>query len=369
MARRPAGAGGLRRRGDAWQSTARDPRTGKQLWRTWPTSMTQRQIERAHHAWVAEVVGGRAADRSATVAGFLDRWLAVVGPTMTPSNLAKRTSNVRTIARYIGAKRLADLTTLDVLELLAALGETRQPATVRAIRGTLALACRDAVAWGVLPTNPVSAARSPRVAAVERPVPTTEQVRLLVATEPDPMWRLLWTVLATTGMRQGEARVLRWRDVADDAVTVSRTMAKDQRGSEVIGATTKTRRARRVGMTPQLAAELRSWRQHCASVGLDLVRPDAPLFPGRSQRTGVISATSLRTAWEAARVRAGMDDGVTPHAIRHWVASSLMAAGVAPQRVAATLGHSIEEVTRRYGVHSAPDAALDVVALIPALHA
>lgn len=370
MARRPSGAGGLRKRGDAWQSTARDPRTGRQQWRTWPKSMTERQVGRAHAAWVAEVVGGRAADRSATVAGFLDRWLAVAGPAMTPTTRGKHAWAVRRLNAEIGAMRLADLSTLDVLELLERLSAELAPATLRALRGTLGKACRAAVAWRLLPVNPVSAAEMRRVQQEERATPTTKQVQALVTGEQDPMWRCYWAVLAHTGARPGEALTLRWADVDIDArvITVARTLTANERGTLVVGNTTKTRRARRVAMGDDLAAELRSWRQHCATVGLDLVRPAAPLFPGRGA-TGIVSVTSMQRAWAKARDRSGMDQEVTPHAVRHWVASTLMAQGVAPQLIATTLGHSIAEVQRRYGVHAPVDAALSVVQLLPSLRA
>ncbi len=333
--------------------------------------MTQRQVERAHPAWVAEVVGGRAADRSASVAGFLDRWIAVAGPAMTPTTLAHHRYGVRRIGGQIGAMRLADLTTLDVLEMLESLAaEGLGTSTLRSIRGTLGKACKAAVAWGVLPVNPVAAATTRRVTHAERETPTTAQVQALVSGEQDPMWRCLWAVLAHTGMRPGEALVLRWQDVDMEqrSITVARTLTADANGTLVVGDTTKTRRTRRISMADGLAAELRSWRAHCAGVGLDLVRPAAPLFPGRG-RTGIVSVGTMRKAWAAARLRAGMHDDVTPHAVRHWVASTLMAQGVAPQLIAATLGHSIAEVQRRYGVHAPVDAALSVLHQLPSLRA
>ncbi len=55
MTRRPQGAGGLRERNGRWQSSTRDPRNGKTLWRTWPHGTTRRQAEKLHTEWLAEV--------------------------------------------------------------------------------------------------------------------------------------------------------------------------------------------------------------------------------------------------------------------------------------------------------------------------
>jgi len=75
--RRPQGAGGIRERNGRWQSSTRDPRTGRTLWRTWPHGTTRRQAEQLHREWLAEVGQRRPADRTLTVAGYLASWLDV----------------------------------------------------------------------------------------------------------------------------------------------------------------------------------------------------------------------------------------------------------------------------------------------------
>lgn len=370
MSKRPAGSGGLRKRGATWQSTARDPRTGKQMWRTWPATMAKRQVERAHAEWVAEVAGGRAADRSLTVEAFLRRWLLVAGAQMTPTTRSRHRTNVELLCAEMGTMRLADVTTLDVLEVLARLGVGRAPSTVRIIRGTLGKACKAAVAWKLLPSNPVSAATLLQPPAEERAVPTPEQMRALVTGEADPMRRCLWALLCHTGARIGEVLVLRWADIDIDAraITIAKTLTVGDDGRPTVGRTTKTKRGRRVGMTEDLAVELRAWRQCCASVGLDLVRPTAHLFAGRAA-SGLIDRSTARDWWAQARDRVGMDPTITPHAVRHAVASLLTASGTSPSLTALTLGHSVTEVITRYGVHAPVDQVLQVVNRLPALHA
>lgn len=371
MAKRPAGTGGLRRRGGSWQSTARDPRTGKQQWHSWPRSMSQREVERAHAEWVAEVVGGRAGDRRMTVGAFLDRWLATMEPQMYPSTVHRRRHDVAVLKEHLGSIRLADFNTLDVIDLLEAFNaQGLSPSTIKSRRTTLGMAMRDSVAWGLRPTNPVSAARSRRHVRPLREVPTTEQMRKLLQLEQDPMWHLLWATLAGTGMRPGEALALRFGDIDLDAraVIVRRTMTRDFSGQVIVGTTTKTKKPRRVSISDHLADEVRAWRAHCASIGLDRARPEAQVFPGWG-KSGVVSQTVMNRAWHEVSKAAGMDDKVTPHAVRHWVASSLMLESVPPQLIATSLGMSITEVTQRYGVHAPPERVLDVVHHLPALHA
>lgn len=63
----------------------------------------------------------------------------------------------------------------------------------------------------------------------------------------------------------------------------------------------------------------------------------------------------IRKGWKLARLRAGLDDKVTPHTLRHTAASWMVQAGVPLYDVARWLGHaSIKQVQSTYG-HLAPD--------------
>ena len=116
--RRPQGSGGLRRRGAAWQSTATDPRTGKTRYRSWPGTMSVRQVQLAHAEWVADVRNRRAGDRQLTVGQFLERWLER-RPDMSGSTYNRHKTCIKTMAREIGSVKLAELDGLLVAEMLA----------------------------------------------------------------------------------------------------------------------------------------------------------------------------------------------------------------------------------------------------------
>lgn len=65
---------------------------------------------------------------------------------------------------------------------------------------------------------------------------------------------------------------------------------------------------------------------------------------------------SIRSAWRAARAKAGLDDEVQPYSLRHTVARWLRKEGVPAWEVAAQLGHSMSQhsMTERYAPYS-PD--------------
>jgi integrase len=92
-----------------------------------------------------------------------------------------------------------------------------------------------------------------------------------------------WRLLATTGMRRGEALALRWRDLDVDAgrLSVRRSVGvvktKGQ-GEQLLEGPTKSTRPRVVDLDPQTVAALRSWRVARAGLDLRLAREDALIF-------------------------------------------------------------------------------------------
>lgn len=360
--RRPQGTGGLRQRGTRWQSSVVDPLTGKARWRSWPAGMSKREIRDAHNEWVAEVSSGRAGDRSQTLAGYLARWLAQRAADMEPATHTRHAANVAIASRHAGALRLVELDPLTVTEILGSAtrknGKPLSAASRRSLRATLSVALGDAVTWRLIPANPVAAARLPRTIPTERPVPTADQVREMIATETDPQWRIAWQILWGTGCRSGEMLALHWSDVdiPGRSILVRRTMTNDGR----LGHATKTRRTRRVGIGDDLADALRAWRSTMASVGLDMVRPDRPLFPSAASRSGIVRHETLGRRFGMALDRIGADPAITPHAVRHAVASELVRRHPV-QLVADQLGMSIGMVERLYGSHAPVDEAMAIM--------
>jgi hypothetical protein len=82
------------------------------------------------------------------------------------------------------------------------------PSSVRRIHAALHKALADAVRWGYLSDNPADAADPPKLRALapkEMTTWTAQELRsFLDCAHDDPLYPL-WFVLATTGMRRGEA--------------------------------------------------------------------------------------------------------------------------------------------------------------------
>ena len=140
------------------------------------------------------------------------------------------------------------------------------------------------------------------------------------------LWAL-WTVLAGTGMRRGEALGLTWGDVDLEA-----------RMLRVRRATTKTAAgARTVPIVRDVHAALETLR---ATPGIDAA-PDAAVFP--------IETRHLARSFAAVRPR---KSGLTPHSLRHRAATRMLEAGAPVHVVAEVLGHADPAVTLRTYAHA-----------------
>jgi integrase len=142
-------------------------------------------------------------------------------------------------------------------------------------------------------------------------------------------------VLALTGLRFGELRGLRVRDLVDvpyPGLVVKRSIPQSGRTGAVIErATTKSGRSRLVPLSDRVRPVVESWAE-----GRE---PDDLLFP--APEGGYLHAQNWRRAvhWSTTGL------GRRPHDLRHTAASLWIAAGVDIKTVSAWLGHSTAKLT------------------------
>ena len=142
-------------------------------------------------------------------------------------------------------------------------------------------------------------------------------------------------VLALTGIRFGELRGLRVRDLVDvpyPGLVVKRSIPQSGRTGAVIErATTKSGRSRLVPLTERVRPVVESWAEGR--------QPDDLLFP--APEGGYLHAQNWRRAvrWTTTGL------GRRPHDLRHTAASLWIAAGVDIKTVSSWLGHSTAKLT------------------------
>jgi integrase len=176
----------------------------------------------------------------------------------------------------------------------------------------------------------------------------------------------LWVVLATTGMRRGEALGLRWSDLALDAGRARVVQTIVQTRSVVSVGEPKTARGRRslaldAGTILVLREHRRRMLEERLLVGPDFVdhglvfhEPD-----GTCHRPDAISARFLRRVAEYGLPR------LTLHGLRHTWATLALERGIHPRVVQERLGHSTIAITLGIYSHVSPtlhDEAAQLIA-------
>jgi integrase len=306
-----------------------------------------------------------------TLDDYLDEWFALQRTRLEPTSW----HNYRTMARIylrpaLGATPLADLTTrqldLHYVRLLEDGGRTGGPLARRTVAYTHAIlhkALGDAVAAGLLDTNPADRAEVPRVDPRFDDAPRrlrtwdAEQVASFIRHPQDPELHDLWRVALGTGMRRGELLGLRWEDLDLDVPQLRVAAALTSAGGQLRLKRTKTRRVRTLHLDPDTAEVLaRQPRRAPAPHPLVFTRSD-----GRPWRPEVVT-DRWRRQWPRLRL-----PFIRLHDTRHTHASLLLQAGVPIKVVSERLGHSRVAMTLDVYAHVLPAADRAAAEVIGAL--
>jgi integrase len=207
-----------------------------------------------------------------------------------------------------------------------------------ALRSGLKLARRK----GWLETDPMIDMKPPAEAPPSETVKcaTKEDVAVILAASEEP-WRTLWLVMAKTGVRPGESRGLRWENVDLN----KKSAHIKESGPEETGST-KTRKNRTVHLQDEVVKALR-------------VIHDEQGGPA----TGLIFPMALHQSNANKHFRKVAPKGLTPHSIRHGVATRMLDDGVPVHVAASVLGHSAAVLLATYA-HSKDDAEAAALAAL-----
>ena len=220
--------------------------------------------------------------------------------------------------------------------------------TVRNIAGVLSSAFARGIKWGVVPSNPVSQSEPPVPRRRSGMALSPAQQKLLIDSATG-CWCLpvFLELSAATGARRGEVLALRWSDIEDGAVSISRSLSQTRAG--LAFKETKNQSSRFVALpnsaVKALADHRKAQRALLEQFGstyrteLDLIfaEPDgAPLKPN-----SISSAVSALFK----RLKIPKPKGASLHLFRHSHGSHLLAAGMELPAVSERLGHSSVMVT------------------------
>jgi integrase len=254
------------------------------------------------------------------------------------------------IAPYLEKVQLAELSAEDIEDWHAALlarprrrGEgTISPSTIGMAHSILSACLKEAVRRKRIASNPCSVVSPPHSEKAPPEPPSAAETDMVLAACREWPNGARWVLAITTGLRQGEALGLRWRDLhLPDPASVTVRQSQKRVGGEWAYGAPKSRKSRRSVPLPAVAvAALKSHRerQETAAIGgLVFTRPSGE--PVHRRQDGRDWDTLLRAL--------GLPH-YRVHDLRHGYATELLEQGEDPRVVQDLMGWSTAAMAEIY---------------------
>lgn len=353
-------SGHLRKRGEAWELRVylgRDPVTGRKRYNTRTLrGVGKREAERQLAAMVAGA--GEQVATDGTFGELVERWMETNSPDWSPKTVLE---THRFIRCYLGAQlvpgmrplttvRLDRLGTADIDAFYAVLrrcggknGRPLAPGSVRRVHAVVRSALEQAVDWGWLSVNPAARARPGKVPKpkITPPAPADVVALFEAAERDDPEFVLFLVLAADTGARRGELCALRRTDFhPDGTVTIARAITLGADGP-VEKEPKNEGSVRTIALSQRtldlLGAHWRRCEERAAVCGTTL-RRDAFVFAAEVDGSRPWRPDTWTHRFVRLTAKLGLQ-GVRLHDLRHFVVTTLLAAGVPVSQVAGRVGH------------------------------
>ena len=265
----------------------------------------------------------------------------------------------------LGKVKLENLTPMKITKFANTLpkksngrGGTLSPTTIGDIRRTLSAMLETAVQQGLMPNNPSKAAQWPSEECAPGKAATPEEMgRFLAALENERLvWKALFLLLATTGMRRGEAVGMDWDavDLERGIISIRQSATTGSRGVELNTPKTKAG-IRNVALVDSLGPLLKQLRMEQMKSRM--------FFGEKWENSGAVFANpetgarlnpdSVSTRFRKICARCSVN--LHLHELRHSYVTAALHSGVSLADIARQVGHASTEVTARVYAHAFGD--------------
>ena len=290
--------------------------------------------------------------RQPTVAEWVLHWVHHTAKAQVDPNTWYRSYRQKCedyIAPYFAKVPLGELSAEDIEDWHQALGERPSrrggqlsPSTVTTAHRIFSSCLKEAVKRGRIRFNPCSVVPPPSSDRQPPEPPSADELDMVLAACREWPNGARWVLAITTGLRQGEALAMRWRDIrlADPAaVTVRQAQARI--GGEWVYKAPKSRKSRRSVPLPAVAvAALKAHRERrpVADIGgLVFTRPNGEPVHSRDDWQD----------WQDLLASIGLPP-YRVHDLRHAYATELLEAGEDPRVVQDLMGWSTAAMAEIY---------------------
>lgn len=338
----------------------------RQLWKG--GFATRKEAEAALAASLAALAKGmEPSRRRITLEGYLTtEWLPSLHDLRPNTRLSYSTLARRHLLPHLGDRLLHKITRGDCDKLITTLGkpddrgQTLKPATIRRVHALLHACLNAAVQEGLVFVNVASHVRLPRNPRQTRQIWTPAQLQTFLSHAWDEPLGPLYLLLATTGMRRGEAVGLPWLDVNLSGKSLAVRQAMISVGYEVLIDEPKSRAGERtIALDDVTLDALRAVEQRQLA--------QAALLGEAWPSTGLVFTRNDGTPWHPEYVskhftqlaRAAGVPIIRLHDLRHTHASLALKGGVHLKVMQERLGHSSISVTANMYSHVTPGLQQD----------
>lgn len=345
---------------------------GRTRWVSRTVSGTKRTAQKELARLVTEVDGGTVPkSHQGSVAELLDRWLEDISPTRSLGTMKEHRRSVEVdIKPALGHIALHKLSARDLDHFygqLLAQGLSR--ATVRRRHAVLSAALKRAVKWGMIPSNPAERATPPGISRSTASAPALGDVQALIAAaqQVDAVLATAIGLAAATGARRGELCALRWSDVdlKRNTLRIERSLTVIKQAA--LEGPTKTHQRRDIAIDGALGAFLAQRRraQETLAQMVGVALADDPYVLSRSP-DGASPCLPDGITGGFYRLTRKLNVNSHFHELRHFAATTAIAAGVDVRTVAGRLGHADPSVTLRVYAHAMEARDRDLAGILGA---
>jgi len=287
---------------------------------------------------IEQVINGTYGREDLTFKQLYKKWIRAKKKSLKPSTVLGYESTIsKHVLPSLGENNISVITPLDIQDWIDEIGEKNiSSATVVKVYRYVRACLNQAQQWGLIVESPCRGIVLPGVDRKELDFLEPKEIQRLLGAIKDPADQALFTVLAFSGVRFGEALGLAWKHIDFDngAIIISRS-AYWLNGNLQTPKSEASRRA--VPLLPTLADVLKGYYEYQGRP-----RPDYLLFSYDGEMP--FDQSDTRKRFNSYLEKAGLRH-VQIHSLRHSFATILLAAGGSVKAVQRALGHASAAMT------------------------